>query len=76
MPSRLPSVCAFFVQENALVVDGHSIPMTVSVGVATSVDSDRSFNDLLRRADHALYAAKTRGRNRIEIANDSVDGED
>jgi len=50
--------------------------MTVSVGVATSVDSDRSFNDLLRRADHALYAAKTRGRNRIEIANDSVDGED
>ncbi len=63
-----------FVQENVLVVDGHSIPMTVSVGVATCVESDQSFNDLLRRADQALYAAKTGGRNRVEIADASING--
>ena len=63
-----------FVQENVLSVDGHAIPMTVSVGVATRVESDRSFNDLLRRADQALYAAKTGGRNRVEIADAVVDG--
>lgn len=64
-----------FVQENVLVVDGHSIPMTVSVGVATRVESDRSFNDLLRRADQALYAAKTGGRNRVEIADADADAD-
>jgi len=56
------------VQESILVVDKQSIPMTVSIGLATYQDSDRSFNDLLRRADQALYAAKKNGRNRVEIA--------
>jgi len=56
------------VQENVLEVDGKSIPLTVSIGLATYQESDRSFNDLLRRADQALYAAKKNGRNRVEIA--------
>lgn len=56
------------VQDNVLVVDGKSIPMTVSVGLATFQSSDRNFNDLLLRADKALYAAKENGRNRVEIA--------
>jgi diguanylate cyclase (GGDEF)-like protein len=56
------------VQDNVLEVDGRQIPLTVSIGLATYQDSDRSFNDLLRRADQALYAAKKNGRNRVEIA--------
>ncbi|MGH8108881.1 MAG: GGDEF domain-containing protein [Arenimonas sp.] len=57
------------VQDNVLNVGGHSVPMTVSVGLAVYCESDRNFNDLLRRADQALYAAKKGGRNRVEVAD-------
>lgn len=39
--------------------------MTASLGVTTYLDGDRS-NDLVARADEALYAAKASGRNRVE----------
>lgn len=37
---------------------------TVSVGVAVVSDAE-SFDDILRRADNALYTAKNAGRNRV-----------
>lgn len=40
-------------------------PVTISVGVAPGRGK---LDDLLRRADAALYAAKAAGRNRIEVA--------
>jgi diguanylate cyclase (GGDEF)-like protein len=40
--------------------------VTVSVGVATFSPSVSTLTDLIREADHALYRAKKRGRNRIE----------
>ena len=42
--------------------------ITVSIGVAALRPDDKTFDDLLRRADQALYAAKTGGRNRVELA--------
>ncbi len=48
------------------VRDDLTIPITVSVGVATreeGVDAD----DLLRRADRALYRSKSDGRNRVSL---------
>jgi diguanylate cyclase (GGDEF)-like protein len=43
---------------------GHTIPLTVSIGVATGKQSD--LTALLRDADAALYQAKAAGRNRVD----------
>ncbi|MFI5302664.1 MAG: GGDEF domain-containing protein, partial [Polyangiales bacterium] len=46
---------------------GESVRVTVSVGVA-SADAPWSIERLVGAADAAMYAAKTRGRNRVEAA--------
>ncbi len=42
-------------------------PITLSIGVATwDAEGDSSSDQLIRAADHALYAAKRNGRDRVE----------
>jgi two-component system cell cycle response regulator len=41
------------------------LQVTVSIGVAATRDPGETAASLLRRADEALYAAKTEGRNRV-----------
>ncbi len=43
-------------------------PVTVSVGVAVAVEEDIDVPGLIEGADRALYLAKRRGRNRVEVA--------
>jgi diguanylate cyclase (GGDEF)-like protein/PAS domain S-box-containing protein len=50
------------------VQNGKTIPITVSIGVATIGSGDCNEGATLIRADHALYRAKRNGRNRVEIA--------
>ena len=45
--------------------------ITVSVGLSLIVTTDREFDDVLRRADKALYTAKSAGRNRVETEFES-----
>jgi diguanylate cyclase (GGDEF)-like protein/PAS domain S-box-containing protein len=45
------------------------IRFTVSIGFSTIHESDASIEDVLRRADRALYKAKDRGRNCVAAAN-------
>ena len=46
------------------------IPVTISLGVAIGTEPETlDENLLLRRADEALYIAKHKGRNRVEVAS-------
>jgi diguanylate cyclase (GGDEF)-like protein len=45
------------------------IPVTVSIGVSPITDKDRSIDEVLRRADRALYRAKRDGRNCVRCQN-------
>ncbi len=47
-------------------IDGRDYGVTVSVGIATTTDPQTRAEDLLRRADLAMYRAKDNGRNRVE----------
>ena len=42
---------------------------TVSIGITTDHDGERTLDTLITRADEALYRAKTGGRNRIVAVN-------
>ncbi len=53
-----------------------SIDLTVSVGFAMLGSGDNiSARELVRRADHALYEAKRKGRNRVMCYNPEMDKE-
>lgn len=45
--------------------------VTVSLGVSELLPDDRGIEDLLQRADAAMYRAKEAGRNRIELQVES-----
>lgn len=45
------------------------IALTVSIGIAALDDSHANFDELLRQADRALYAAKAAGRDRVMMAS-------
>ena len=47
-----------------LIVENESITLSVSVGVALA-QSDETSEETLRRADMALYVAKSRGRGQV-----------
>jgi len=55
-------------------VDGHSVDATVSIGLVHCLERTLDIAELLTQADHALYYAKERGRNRIEIAANPARG--
>ena len=50
-----------------LRIDGQSISATVSIGIAAMEISDTQADAVLIRADHALYRAKSSGRNRVKV---------
>jgi len=50
-------------------VDGRPVTSTVSIGMVINEDPTFDVAALLAQADQALYHAKERGRNRVEIAS-------
>jgi diguanylate cyclase len=55
-----------------IFVSGKEVVVSASVGIALCKPGTKSAEQLLREADTALYAAKARGRARLEQFNDEL----
>ena len=53
--------------ERAMQLGEVELAITVSIGVAVLDAQDQVYSHLLRRADRAMYAAKTAGRNKVML---------
>jgi two-component system cell cycle response regulator len=47
--------------------NGKRLPVTISIGVTAAAAKDDNRDSILKRADDALYTAKTRGRNCVIV---------
>jgi diguanylate cyclase (GGDEF)-like protein len=53
------------IMKSAFNVDGNNIKVTVSIGVASCREDAEGTEELIAKADRALYRAKEAGRNRV-----------
>jgi len=58
--------------QEPFVLGEESVVCTASAGVATTADATHSPRALLQEADLALYRAKGRGRNRVEVFDEEL----
>ena len=57
--------------DQRLKFEDKDVPLTVSIGISTVTSKHENFEQLIKDADIAMYKAKTNGRNRIEIADET-----
>lgn len=55
------------IESTTFKFENHNINITVSGGVAEAEGSDELPSDVVKRADEALYEAKSEGRNRVVV---------
>jgi diguanylate cyclase (GGDEF)-like protein len=61
------------IASNPVTVDSVQVPCTVSGGVASCSDGMSGIDELLRRSDIALYAAKAAGRDRVAVWDEALE---
>jgi diguanylate cyclase (GGDEF)-like protein len=61
-------------REQRMRVEEQDIFITMSLGLASYEPGDVLFDQIARRADIALYVAKTQGRDRVEVYNSTRHG--
>jgi diguanylate cyclase (GGDEF)-like protein len=55
-----------------MLLDGHRLQITPSIGIALIPDDGATPDDLLKRADIAMYRAKDAGRNTVQLFHESM----
>jgi len=55
------------IEELSVAYEKKIIRFSISIGISSVIDSDQNSNAVLRRAEAALYQAKKKGGNRVEI---------
>ena len=55
-------------EQCSLMLNSQPIPIRLSLGVSSLEEQDTEINQILQRADVALYKAKNEGRNRVAIS--------
>jgi len=63
MAERLRRLC----DERKVYFNNQLLHTTVSIGITKVWEKDRTFQDVLKRADEALYQAKGNGRNQVQF---------
>jgi diguanylate cyclase (GGDEF)-like protein len=53
--------------KHCITVEGKEVCVTLSIGVTTINERHKSLDQLINDADKAMYQAKEKGRNRVEI---------
>jgi len=61
-------------RDQPLRIDDQDVSVSLSLGLASYESGDVLFDQVARRADIALYVAKTQGRDRVEIYNSARHG--
>jgi two-component system, cell cycle response regulator len=80
LPEQTLETAALAAERLRAVIEALALPhpaggvVTVSVGVAGPAEGGDSVEELVGAADAALYAAKSRGRNRVELAGTAATG--
>jgi diguanylate cyclase (GGDEF)-like protein len=54
------------------VIDGHTIPIGMSIGASIYPDDGETTESLIDAADSAMYRAKKRGKNRVEYSQKDI----
>ena len=62
------------IEQTKVKKDDKEISFTVSIGLSSMTNEDKSIEDAIERADSALYKAKLNGKNRIEIYTELKEG--
>ena len=55
------------VEKNVFLLKGQETRITVSIGAATAPDDGTDYGAMVEAADTAMYLAKARGRNQIQV---------
>ncbi|HOK02860.1 MAG TPA: diguanylate cyclase [Spirochaetota bacterium] len=61
------------VYENSIQYEDIEIKITISIGVTQSYINDKNIDDIIVRADKALYISKEKGRNSVTVSTEGKD---